>query len=678
MVVSIHVSPIVQEESLPAPEAPNSLMARVQKLWTGFRDSMAYGIEKCRMPCAAVKYFITDVIGGAPAAFAKKINSMLWPNNQHIPKGRISNEDIAALRSGRVDDIKYDLNGSKLSAIRELCIYLDALQLTLSEHGVISRKDGSSVGDAQLRRLNTALKDLLPKGSTCPLAEPTCPLADMRSKVVEAFKPIIRGQISGSGSGIQKALQKARGEVILKSGLSQTHTVSVNIGDSGKKVDIKEVLKPIVPRDGLELKNDGIIWVGSKTSPDVVTTQKCLRTSDLKRGELWQATPINLHVHRVNGIATIRSGAAATHGIGNMGQLLTQCEKDLGIELAGSLSTSPYKRYTVILESLAKDKSQKDEEITENIQIISTMLRYSVYQMCSKIEGGLQARKEDNPTEELKEDNPTEELPDTVFHFENSLLSPTDSIGSSEESLLMQLDMAMEYINESMVVNKKTWVLEHLQGEKMKPGEGIVYNKENHSKFCGVLASRAVNEYAFSFDQHELGVNNRALDLLITKTTDKNGLEACKKEISENSRVSGTTIDTIWHYVRHLDPNATFGVCCKSGKDRTGQAVADRGAKAVWASKKAEVKAVADRGAKAVWDLKEAKVKEECPTSVLKGIEKTAISQFRTALQAGLGYTLTGLNTKKPDGYAFNKFQLEYLPSEFRPHRGLCNESAAT
>jgi hypothetical protein len=278
------------------------------------------------------------------------------------------------------------------------------------------------------------------------------------------------------------------------------------------------------------------------------------------------------------------------------------------------------------------------------------MLGYSVYQMCSKIEGGLQARKEDHQNEKL---------PDTVFHFENSLLSPTDSIGSSEESLLMQLDMAMEYINASMVVNKKTWVLEHLKGEKMKVGEGIVYNKENHSKFCGVLASRAVNEYAFSFDQHELGVNNRALDLLITETTDKNRLEACKKEISENSRVSGTTIDTIWNCVKQLDPNATFGVCCKSGKDRTGQAVADR-------------------GAKAVWDLKEAEVKEECPTSVLKGIEKTAISQFRNALQAGLGYTLTGLNTKKPDGYAFNMFQLEYLPSEFRPHRGLCNESAAT
>ncbi|MEI8329935.1 MAG: hypothetical protein WCG14_08110, partial [Chlamydiia bacterium] len=113
MVVSINGAPLVQGESFNG--APlvqgESLMARVQKLWTGFRDSMAYGIEKCRMPCAAVKYFITDVIGGAPAAFAKKINSMLWPNNQHIPKARISKEDIAALRLGRVDDIKYDLNG---------------------------------------------------------------------------------------------------------------------------------------------------------------------------------------------------------------------------------------------------------------------------------------------------------------------------------------------------------------------------------------------------------------------------------------------------------------------------------------------------------------------------------------------------------------------------------------
>ncbi|MCX6989388.1 MAG: hypothetical protein NTZ52_07860 [Chlamydiae bacterium] len=643
-------------------EAPNSLMARVQKLWTGFRDSMEYGIEKCRMPCAAVKHFITDVIGGAPAVFAKKINSMLWPNNQHIPKGRISKEDIKALRSGRVDDIKYDVNGSKFSAIRELCIHLDALQLTLAEDGVIAKVQGSSVGDEQLSRLNTALEDLFSKKSTCLLA-------DMRSKVVEAFKPIIHGQMSGSDSDIQKKLQEARGKVISESGLSQTHTVSVNIGDLGKKVHITEVLKPIkvhitevlkpiVPRDGLKLENDGIIWVGSEAQGDAVTTQKRLRTSDLKKEVSYQATLINGHVHRVNGIATIRSGAAATHGMGNMGQLLTQCEKDLGLESPGSLSTSPYKRYREILNKwtskgcsrCSTNKSQKDQKIADNINIIRKMLGCSVYQMCSKIEGGLQARKEDNPTENL---------PDTVFHFENSLLSPTDSIGSSEESLFMQLDMAMEYINERMVVNKKTSELEQLECKEMEKEKGVKYDKQNHSTFCGVLASRAVNEYAFSFDQHELGVNQRSLDLLIEKTLDKTDLVACKEQIPRNSRVSGTTIDRIWQYVKKLDPNATFGVCCKSGKDRTGQAVADRGAKAVWA-------------------LKEDEVKKVCPESMLKGIEETAIPQFRTALQAGLGYTLTGLNTKKPDGYAFNLFQLKYLPSEFRPHRGLCNESAAT
>ncbi|MEI8125358.1 MAG: hypothetical protein WCG42_06355 [Parachlamydiaceae bacterium] len=41
-------------------------------------------------------------------------------------------------------------------------------------------------------------------------------------------------------------------------------------------------------------------------------------------------------------------------------------------------------------------------------------------------------------------------------------------------------------------------------------------------------------------------------------------------------------------------------------------------------------------------------------------------------LLAGNSYQITGLNTGKGNGYAFNIFQQSFLPSELTPPPGLC------
>jgi len=201
-----------------------------------------------------------------------------------------------------------------------------------------------------------------------------------------------------------------------------------------------------------------------------------IRLSPLKKEKDYQTTTINAHNHTFwatkNGTTVtktiFRSGAPATHGRKEMEKLLSELEKDLGIK--DSKDLGPTERYNRIKESkkentlkeVAQSSSitsricscffrahgDKTQIIEDNFKELELQRNYSVAQMLAKFEAAV---KSSEGSQSQK----------TFVHIEHSMLSPTTYkrffgtgwLGScKEESLLMQTEMAIDYINENFKI----------------------------------------------------------------------------------------------------------------------------------------------------------------------------------------------------------------------------------
>ena len=117
----------------------------------------------------------------------------------------------------------------------------------------------------------------------------------------------------------------------------------------------------------------------------------------------------------------------------------------------------------------------------------------------------------------------------------------------------------------------------------------------------------------------------------------------------------------------------TLGVFCKSGKDRTGQDVVDIAVEDFGRNlAKKEGNSSSSESSEEVTHL------IETQTDSVSAETKSLKDQIRKKLQKGISLYLTGANTGKENGYAFNRYQLDMLPKCLRPDINDCNTSVQT
>jgi len=263
----------------------------------------------------------------------------------------------------------------------------------------------------------------------------------------------------------------------------------------------------------------------------------------------------------------------------------------------------------------------------------------------------------------------------TFVHIEHSMLSPTTYksffgtgwLGScKEESLLMQTEMAIDYINENFkieidssgqkkIVNKTT-----LNSTEVSGGSNGTQQKTQDIKI--ILIQTAVNEYTGYGQKTEDRINLKAcesLNELLGGSSSSGDINETAPLVSRDNNqdvhAARVAIEnpgfTLWKVAdlsisrnlmkaaKKLD--ATYGILCKSGKDRTPQGVADLFVE--------ELKSSNDQEGKSSFDQEE-------------------MDALRNAVQEGVSHKQTGLNTGKSDGYAFNLFQWNCLPKDLRPN----------
>jgi hypothetical protein len=237
----------------------------------------------------------------------------------------------------------------------------------------------------------------------------------------------------------------------------------------------------------------------------------------------------------------------------------------------------------------------------------------------------------------------------------------TGWLGScKEESLLMQTEMAIDYINENFKIvidspdQKKivnTNSLTEVSNRDEQPPKSIQDIKI-------ILIQTAVNEYTGYGQKTEDRINLNAcksLNELLGYSSSQDGSlggigdTASLVSINEDTHVAAAreAIEnpgfTLWKVAdlsisRNLmkaakELHATYGILCKSGKDRTAQGVADL-------------------------------FVEELKSS----FDQAEMDDLRKAVQEGVSYKITGLNTGKSNGYAFNLYQRNCLPKDLRPN----------
>lgn len=260
----------------------------------------------------------------------------------------------------------------------------------------------------------------------------------------------------------------------------------------------------------------------------------------------------------------------------------------------------------------------------------------------------------------------------SFLHVEQSLLSDQDA---SERAMLEDMKGAMDYLKKNATIklttnpNEETVEVDEDGKIKLKLYvEGIKEVPDREFTLKTLLFTQGVNEqqslgHLFSRESgpsYQDKVNLGSLEELLEyadsvvdhdtsdETKDiREKMEALKRHYSEANFRKGKDIEgnrLIDELVEALD--AGRGVVCKSGKDRTGAEVSDSLAAGI---------------AKKLGKDDEEK----------KALRKEA----REKLAAGISHRITGINTGKRNGYAFNAGQWETLPEEWRPPRNLCSNN---
>lgn len=455
----------------------------------------------------------------------------------------------------------------------------------------------------------------------------------LSNRIHQAFAAVIKsGSLAKNQKKIYQALDVARGK-ISPSEVENETTFTVD----GQTVTVKETLTAFKSSS----------WATGYCSLwQILNPCNWFRVSACKKNKELQTTAMNLQVHKttvtIDGKPVtktmIRGGAPCTHGMDPSTEtLITALETRYSITSSSGEST--YARASKLI---------KDYPNNEQVLALKQRMEYSTAQMLARLQAAYENRGSQH------EDGP-------FIHSEMSFLSPGDK---KEKSMLMDAEMAMENITKNYRISSD--------------GSKVVYVAEGGNEGRAIqiiLTQMGVNEKQISDDPMQDRINWQACqDLRVISGGSKEVIDLInliEQRLQDPNRSYADADIVHWFNEIYEKLEITTGVFCKSGKDRTGQAVSDAVAETTRRALADQLPKKTRNCLQSMRDFARSGLGWNSKDPVEKLVRRT-----RRSMKHGLSLYVTGANTGKKNGYAFNLFQLSMLPKCFRPSRWICNTSA--
>ncbi len=547
-------------------------------------------------------------------------------------------------------------NSNKGGATRVLAAYLESFNLKIEGKSISKKGEGEAVGS---NSVEVIVKHTLEEGEIAILnnllsgvLHEKCPENKLSQRIHKAFDALIKMKKPKDRKEIYQQVALLRGKVSpkeVKNTIQFIPVITTGIFTADKPLEKVEIVENITSSNGSEWAKKYCTEKGLDGPIDHSRPSECKKNPNL------QTSAMNLLKHVIeikqegvsSTVTIIRGGAPCSHTKPLTEKLIEDCEKLLGIVVSSEQST--YQRVQVILSS-------KENMTVEPLKVeLQKKMDNSTAQMMARLEAAYKSKKQtDN-------ENP-------FIHSEMSFLSPGEK---KEKSMILDAEMAMENISTNYAIR---------EGEG---GDLVKKNTQGSQGIVIILTQMAVNENQITGDLYQERINLRASSQLEKIVAGKGEFDGKERVSALLNEIKDRTLDPdrpyadaeIVHKFNEIYSilGITLGVFCKSGKDRTGQDVVDI--------------AVEDFGR----NLSKVKVASSSPdlvgestlllapeTNSLPAETKSLKDQIRKKLQKGISLYLTGANTGKENGYAFNRYQLDMLPNCLRPDIIDCNTSVQT
>ncbi len=558
-------------------------------------------------------------------------------------KEKISAKDIIdyqdTVSCGSNDPLPDDTNTR--GAVRVLASYLEAFGLEIGE------EQGTSEGDA----LNQSQVVLKSKGNG---------ITTFSDSQISLLNDLLFPVLNGEGipeKELSRRIHKAFA-VVLKTKFTpqQQKQLYANVAAARGRIGPQEISK----RTEFTVEGTNVVmeetvktctnrgWAQSYCT-DKKLTSPCEQTSYSvsKKDSTLETTPTNLHVHQTTVTSKgktitqtkIRHGASCTHGMKPSTEtLLLRLEQRYGITNA-STEQSTYDRAQNIIERCTNETDDDMVDLKKRIDL-STAKMLSVLQVAYEADKG------------------NRDLSEPFYFAEMGFLSSGDP---KERSMIMDSEMSMEHISRNYRIGSDGTLVS--MGEDGKFPDG--------SREIQILFTQmGINEKQISNDPIQDRINWQTCQKLRIIAKDRQEIldliEQIENRLKDPNRPYADPDIVHWFDEIYEKLNIMQGDFCKSGKDRTAQAVADSLAQKVGREFKEE------------FATNQRSYRESLRSALgFQSQEPLAklVRRTRSSSQKGLSHYLTGANVGKKSGYAFNLFQLSMIPEAFRPEACDCNSS---
>jgi hypothetical protein len=377
------------------------------------------------------------------------------------------------------------------------------------------------------------------------------------------------------------------------------------------------------------------------------------RPSGMKKEIRAQGMAINANKHTVTNQSgksrtIIRAGAPAIHGQGKIG--LTNLKK----KLADIKNMPPSLQKEELGKIKGKLKIESKEDLTLNNleSIVKKRTQLITAQALPTLLASLEDIAQDPKALQMAQ------ATGSFLHIERSNVSDLDP---SEAVMMEDMKGAMDELSKNVrIVFSDDAPEKQLQVDKetgqititLKSPEGQSSPKEGYG-LTAVMVNMGINEkqstgmvrYGEATRQNEINAEAFSTIKEYADTVQNSDNTSVSSEVKESAGKVSSSLEAVknkTHYAKDLelmdvisdaasDLHAGLVARCKSGKDRTS--------------------ADTNRTMGRTFSNKETGV---------------TTSDFKSAMSGGLSYEVTGRNTQKGRGYAFNSFQAGTMPEEYR------------